>query len=368
MSDTQTEAEGKGRDFERALLEKVKSQRFYQKIDLPDGSTTNGAVDHRSAPALLGLDDGCVRGRPFLDIASNDGFWAFWAERQGASRSLAIDVEKYEHYDWGMHGVPPELLGKAAKNENFDQLHSLFESSVERQHLSVYELDPGLHGRFDVSVCYGLLYHLRHPLLAIDKVRAVTTGMAVFNTHSFLARRDLPYSVFFLDDVFANAITNWTGASESCVVHWMRDAGFNEVFVEKSENPRPGSKVFSKIYVGCVSDEHAARMHKNPRFFRCDDAYYQRSRQAIQRAMAGAFEDTAVIERTVAETIDARLAGIDVLVEGAVRTAVERQITPALKKAMEEQEAEARRRFWPWLAYRRARKRLRILAQRLREE
>ena len=368
MSTVQTGPETEARHFDGALLEKIKGRRFYQKIDLPDGSTTNGKADHRSDPALLGLDDGSLCDRAFLDIASNDGFWAFWAERQGASRALAIDVEKYEHYDWGMHGVPPALIGKEAKNENFDQLHALFQSSVERQHLSVYDLDPAVQGLFDVSVCYGLLYHLRHPLLAIDKVRAVTTGMAVFNTHTFLARRDLPYAVFFLDDVFADSITNWTGASESCVVHWMRDAGFREVFVEKQERPQPGSKVFSKIYAGCVSDEHILRMQKNPRFRHCDDAYYRRSRHAIERAMAGAFEDTAVIERTVAETIDARLAGIDARVADAVRIAVERQITPAVMKTLEEQEEEARRRFWPRLAYRRARKRLRILAERVRRE
>lgn len=280
-------------DVSKDQLERVKKLRFYQKIDLPDGSTTSGRADHRREPAKLGLDGGVMQGKSLLDVAANDGFWAFWAEQQGASRALGIDVERYEHYDWGGHGVPEDLQGKPAKNENFDELKALFDSKVEREHVSVYDLDPARHGTFDVTVCYGLLYHLRHPLLAIDKMWGVTDGALILKTHTVLREPHLPYEIFFLDDVFDRSVTNWTGASEACVVHWMRDAGFRDVFVEKRENPQPGRNLFAKIYVGCVSDEFKELMQGSSAFRYCDDAYYGRSRRLVEDVLYGTPEKAA---------------------------------------------------------------------------
>jgi hypothetical protein len=35
----------------------------------------------------------------------------------------------------------------------------------------------------------------------------------------------------------------------------MRDAGFEHVFVEKAQRPKPGRNLYAKIYVGSVTDE-----------------------------------------------------------------------------------------------------------------
>lgn len=258
---------------------------YYQRIELPDESLTSGKVDHSRDPAILGLSKAEIEGSRFLDIAANDGYWAFWAEKNGAKDILAIDVENYEDYDWGLHGVPSQYRNKPAKNENFDYLKDVFQSKVKREPISVYDLDHKKHGLFDYTFCYGLIYHLRHPLLAFDKMRQVTKGMCVTKTHTLQVDENKPYSIFFMDDVFDAAITNWTGATESCIVHWMKNAGFNEVFVDKDERSMGTRALFSKTYIGTVSQKHFEHMKKNSNFFHCDESYFYQARREVRKTL-----------------------------------------------------------------------------------
>jgi tRNA (mo5U34)-methyltransferase len=48
----------------------------------------------------------------------------------------------------------------------------------------VYELDPRTFGTFDMVFFFGVLYHLRHPLLALEKILSVCTGTLLMQTHS----------------------------------------------------------------------------------------------------------------------------------------------------------------------------------------
>src|SRR5690606_22869821 len=134
--------------------------------------------------------------------------------------------------------------------DNFTFLKETFGFTTLRDHISVYELDPEKHGQFDTVFFYGVLYHLRHPLLAFDRIRRVCSGVVFVETHIHSTNDLLPNSVFYRDDVFG--ITNWSGPSESCVVQWMYDAGFPHVFREKRRKGPMRAR-----YIGCV-DEAAA--------------------------------------------------------------------------------------------------------------
>ena len=80
---------------------------------------------------------------------------------------------------------------------------------------------------------YGLLYHLRHPLLAIDRVRGVCGSTFIMRTHTVTYGGNIPLTLFYEDDVCNNSITNWTGANISCIVQWIKNAGFKYIFVER---------------------------------------------------------------------------------------------------------------------------------------
>ena len=59
-------------------------------------------------------------------------------------------------------------------------VHSWLEGVVQLG--SVYSLDPNALGQFDIVLFLGVLYHLRYPLLAADKLRAVTSGELLIET------------------------------------------------------------------------------------------------------------------------------------------------------------------------------------------
>lgn len=206
----------------------------YHVVRLNDRIRTPGRVDRNAEFAYLGLGPETLRGRRVLDIGALDGVLSFNAERAGAAEVLAIDVEDPVRYDWGWDGPPKSMttLG-AVKRRVFDELHAFFDSRVVRRQMTVYDLVPDRDGQFDVIFFYGVLYHLRHPLLAFDRLRAVCRGALCVETHVCNHDPLTPSSLFYRDDVLAGAITNWTGPSESCVASWMRDAGFRTIYAER---------------------------------------------------------------------------------------------------------------------------------------
>ncbi len=252
---------------------------FFHVIELPDGRVTPGVTDHRDQPRLLGIDaPGAVRGR-VLDVGANDGFWSFWAERAGASEVLAVDVESYADYDWGHQRPVPGAHDNTEKRRTFDALREQFRSSVRREKATVYELSPERHGLFDLIFFYGVLYHLRHPLLALDRLRKVCSGALIVETHVANRAPFVPSMLFYWDDVF-DGPTNWCGPSEACVATWMRSAGFDMVYREEVAYDAYSTR---QRFVGTLTEEWRNRMAKNGRFRCCDAAYFRRVRDETRR-------------------------------------------------------------------------------------
>lgn len=136
---------------------------WFHKIDLGDGLITPGWSDpkkdklpHFGLPADL-------TGMRVLDIGTAEGFFAFEAERRGAAEVVAIDA------------FPPCQV-------RFELCRQALESRCTFQSRSVYELSPSTMGTFDLVMCFGLLYHLRHPLLALDRIRSVCTKQLLLQT------------------------------------------------------------------------------------------------------------------------------------------------------------------------------------------
>ncbi|MFL6278495.1 MAG: DUF1698 domain-containing protein, partial [Vicinamibacterales bacterium] len=89
-----------------------------------------------------------LRGRTVLDVGCNGGFYSIEMKRRGADRVVAVDSDA-------------RYLAQARFAAEVTGLH------IDFRQLSVYELAT-LHERFDLVLFMGVLYHLRHPLLALD--------------------------------------------------------------------------------------------------------------------------------------------------------------------------------------------------------
>src|SRR5690606_24013426 len=109
--------------------------------------------------------------------------------------------------------------------------------------MPVYQLYR-LEGQYDLVWFTGVAYHLRHPLLALDIVRALTDGYMMFQTMSFpeAAGADVPEDfpltdrariaapgwpkLAFIEHRVAGDPTNWWVANDACARAMLRSSGF----------------------------------------------------------------------------------------------------------------------------------------------
>jgi len=166
-----------------------------------------------------------LSGRTVLDIGCNAGFYSIEMKRRGADRVLGIDFDR-------SYLAQAEFAAKVA------------EADVEFRLLSVYDVGA-LGERFDIVLFMGVLYHLRHPLLALDLVREHVVGeLMVFQsmqrgsdrTRSF--EENYPfwnYDLFkdpdfpklhFIEQRYADDPTNWWVPNRACVEAMLRSSGF----------------------------------------------------------------------------------------------------------------------------------------------
>ena len=108
-----------------------------------------------------------LRGKTVLDIGAWDGFFSFECERRGAARVVALDSYAWEH-----HGKDGFLLA-----------HEVLKSKVEHVQMPAEDIDMATLGTFDVVLFFGVFYHLRSPISVLDRIRTVTKGTLICETH-----------------------------------------------------------------------------------------------------------------------------------------------------------------------------------------
>ncbi|MDB5688336.1 MAG: family methyltransferase [Sphingomonas bacterium] len=167
-----------------------------------------------------------LTGKSVLDIGCNAGFYSIEMKRRGAARVLGID--------WDDRYLAQARL--AAEALAFDD--------VEFAKLSVYDVGS-LGEQFDVVIFMGVLYHLRHPLLALDLIREhVARDMLIFQSLTRGAKAvaeiadDYDFNepdafdepgypkLHFVEREFAHDWTNWWVPNRAANEAMLRAAGF----------------------------------------------------------------------------------------------------------------------------------------------
>jgi tRNA (mo5U34)-methyltransferase len=157
------------------LASEIEAIEWYHTMELAPGVTTSGWLDTRSVAPTVPMP-ASLEGKRCLDVATFNGFWAFEMERRGAAEVLAIDVLDPFRWDWpaGSDSETIRAIGaRQAGGRGFEIAKRELRSAVTRLERSVYDLDPGDIGRFDVVYLGSLLVHLRDPVAALERVRSV---------------------------------------------------------------------------------------------------------------------------------------------------------------------------------------------------
>lgn len=220
------------------LKKEIAKVTWWHRIDLGHGVVTPGVDDTPEKLKTLGLPED-LSGLSVLDIGAWDGFFSFEAEHRGASRVLAIDSFYRDGQGWE---------GKAG----FDLARRILNSKVEDMELDVLDMSPEKIGQFDLVLFLGVLYHMRHPLLALEKVFSVTGKQLILETHTDMLLHDRPVMAFYPKKELENDPTNWCGPNAAAVRAMLKSAGFCKVktVTEKSLLFRLGRAVKWKIQHG----------------------------------------------------------------------------------------------------------------------
>ncbi|MFN4141896.1 TIGR04290 family methyltransferase [Aestuariivirga sp.] len=166
-----------------------------------------------------------LAGKSVLDIGCNGGFYSIEMKRRGAARVLGMDWD--EAY-LAQARFASKVLGL----------------DIEYRQLSVYDVGA-LGERFDLVLFMGVLYHLRHPLLALDLIREHVAGdILVFQSMQRGSSApghfegDYPFAetahfdeahypkLHFIENRYAGDPTNWWVPNRACAEAMLRSAGF----------------------------------------------------------------------------------------------------------------------------------------------
>ena len=166
-----------------------------------------------------------LTGKSVLDIGCNAGFYSFEMERRGASRVVGIDAD--EHY-LQQARFAAEVTG----------------SRVEFRHLPVWQVAQ-LGERFDLVIFMGVLYHLRHPLLALDLIHEhVAKDLFLFQSmqrgsqnvaqieENYEFTAPAPFDepgypkLHFVEHRYSHDQTNWWIPNRACTEAMLRSSGF----------------------------------------------------------------------------------------------------------------------------------------------
>lgn len=214
--------------FKDWVREQVRAEPyFFQKIALgPDLVTPGWSDPAKEKLPYYGLP-GDLTGARVLDIGCAEGFFAFEAERRGAREVVAID------------SFPDSI-------RRFNLCRAALGSRATAYLANVYELSPRTFGTFDLVLFYGVLYHLRHPHLALEKIRSVCTGTLLFQTlvRNPPALQHLPMGEFHPHGLLSGKEQDqwdptvfWVLNSAGCVA-MLEAVGFKDVEVV-SPDPQP---------------------------------------------------------------------------------------------------------------------------------
>lgn len=201
-----------------ALQAKVDALRWYHTIDLGHGVVTKGADNSQERLERIQMPAD-LAGRSVLDVGAWDGFYSFEAERRRAARVVASD-----HYAW--HG---EGWGTGRGKAGFELARAALDSRVEDVDIDVMELSVDRMGTFDVVLFLGVLYHLRDPLLALERVSSVTKNMLILETVVDMVGISRPAAAFYPGRELNDDPTNWWGPNQAAVAGMLHSVGFTRV-------------------------------------------------------------------------------------------------------------------------------------------
>jgi SAM-dependent methyltransferase len=220
---------------------KLAGRTCYHKYEVEPGLFTPGQfleLDPKPCLDELGVPQG-LSGLRALDIGAWDGPFTFELERRGA-QVTALDIQD------------PDITV-------FNAVKEIKNSSAHYVRGSIYDALPETLGVYDVVLFAGVYYHLKNPVLALQRIRRLLTDGGVLfiegaSTTDYLAEQlnkalglpksntrtadvldRLPLSYFDIERKIYGW-DNWWFPTTRCLEVILLDSGFHNVACELKRN------------------------------------------------------------------------------------------------------------------------------------
>lgn len=217
---------------------------WFHSVDLRDNIKTPGGRGWACRRDKFAYHER-LPGKTVLDIGAMEGGDTFSAEIAGARHVTAYDVDNYFQYDLGLNAAWDDIVEKYleaqrggvekeweflnCKKFGFELCKQARKSSAVRVSGSVYDLSPQRHGTFDVVFCFGLLYHVRHPILALDRLYQMCNEAAFIQTQIYQGYAANSETVLYYNDTWRGSYSNWFVPTPSAFVDMVSSCGFKSI-------------------------------------------------------------------------------------------------------------------------------------------
>jgi hypothetical protein len=131
------------------------------------------------------------------------------------------------------------LAVDSTKNTRLLEAKKLLGSRIDYHIADICRLTANHVGTFDIVLFLGVLYHLKHPVLALENVCGMCRDMACIESFVSDGNLDAVPSVEFYETTeLRGQLDNWVGPNVSCLMAFCRTAGFARVNFESTLGER----------------------------------------------------------------------------------------------------------------------------------
>jgi tRNA (mo5U34)-methyltransferase len=206
------------------LLAQVERHTWLYSVDLGEGVKTKGLFGPPHTHIRDALAQIEFRNKKVLDVGCWEGHWSFEVERRGAAEVYATDY---------LVGDPRAELSERGLKElpTFRLAHTILGSKVSyHPDVSVYQIDKLGVAEFDVVLFCGVYYHLKHPLLALAKLRRVIKDDGIIIVEGAVVEGPQEASArFYYSELLGDDASNWWVPTLHCLRQWIECSFFDPI-------------------------------------------------------------------------------------------------------------------------------------------
>lgn len=210
----------------------IAGKPWHHDFEVVPGVRTGGSYDPTTLWGELELPAD-LTGLRLADVGASNGFFSFEARKRGAQ----VEAFDFRHKDNSGFGLLQHLNGM---------------TDIAHHHVNVLDLAAAQHGRFDIVLALGLLYHVADPYRALANCAALSRRRLLVESYciddagapdSGATMRFIPDPIRFPEAGHVNNDrSNFWGPSSACLCRMIEDVGF--AVRRMRVTAAPGARVF----------------------------------------------------------------------------------------------------------------------------